>query len=50
VAAAGGGKRSRCQFWPPKKDCKTNTMCCTHEKYIWKVHAHTLAYSPKCAN
>lgn len=28
-AAAGPGKRRRCQFWPPKKDCKTNTVCCT---------------------
>jgi hypothetical protein len=46
-SAAGAGKRRRCQFCPPKKDCKTNTMCCTCEKYICKVHAHTLAY---CAN
>lgn len=49
-AAAGAGKRRRCQFCPPKKDCKTNTMCCTCEKYICKVHAHTLAYCPTCAN
>ena len=28
-AAAGTGKRRRCQFCPPKKDCKTNTMCCS---------------------
>lgn len=49
-AAAGAGKRRRCQFCPSKKDCKTNTMCCTCEKYICKVHAHTLAYCPTCAN
>ncbi|KAM9413943.1 piggyBac transposable element-derived protein 4-like [Salvelinus alpinus] len=49
-AAAGAGKRTRCQFCPPKKDCKTNTMCCTCEKCICKVHAHTLAYCPTCAN
>ena len=48
-AAAGAVKRRRCQFCPPKKDSKTNTMCCTCEKYI-QVHAHTLAYCPTCAN
>ncbi|XP_055717372.1 piggyBac transposable element-derived protein 4-like [Salvelinus fontinalis] len=47
---AAAGKMRRCQFCPPKKDCKTNTMCCTCEKYICKVHAHTLAYCPTCAN
>ena len=49
-AAAGAGKRRRCQFYPTKKHCKTNTMCCTFEKYICKVHAHTHAYCPTCAN
>jgi hypothetical protein len=34
----------------PKKDCKSNTTCCTCEKYICKVYAHTLAYCPTCAN
>jgi hypothetical protein len=27
-AAAWAGKKRRCQFCPPKKDCKTNTICC----------------------
>jgi hypothetical protein len=49
-AAAGSGKRSRCQLCSPKEDCKTNTICCTCEKYICKVHAHTLAYCPTCSN
>jgi hypothetical protein len=31
-AAAGAGKRRRCQFCHPKKDCKTNSMCYTCEK------------------
>jgi hypothetical protein len=48
-AAAGAGKRRRCQFCPPK-DYKKNTMCCTCEKYICNVHAPTLAYCPTCAN
>jgi hypothetical protein len=37
---AAAGKRRRCQFCSQKKDCKPNTICCTCEKYICKVHAH----------
>ena len=48
-AAAGTDKRRRCQFCPPK-DHKTNSMCCPCEKYICKVHAHTLAYCATCVN
>jgi hypothetical protein len=40
-AVAGAGKRRK--FCPQKKDCKISTMCCTCDKYICKVLAHTLA-------
>ena len=41
-------KRKRCQICPPKKDCKTHTVCRRCKKYICKGCA--LAYCPTCAN
>ena len=45
-----GRQEEEMPILPPKKDCKTNNMCCTCEKYICKVHAHTLVFRPTCAN
>ncbi|XP_060766902.1 piggyBac transposable element-derived protein 4-like [Neoarius graeffei] len=47
TAPAGANKRKRCQFCPPKKDCKTHTVCCRCQKYICKSYA--FAYCPTCA-
>lgn len=48
TAPAGVSMRKRCQFCPPKKDCKTSTVCCRCKKYVCKGCA--LAYCPTCAN
>lgn len=48
TAPAGASKRKRCQFCPPKKDCKTHTVCSRCKKYICKSCA--FAYCPTCAN
>jgi hypothetical protein len=42
------GKRRRCQFCPPKKDCKTNTMCCTCEIHLQSPCTHTYILSYMC--
>lgn len=49
-AAAEAIRRKRFYFCAPKLDCKTNTVCCTYEKYICKVHSHILAYCPTCVS
>ncbi|XP_034147179.1 piggyBac transposable element-derived protein 4-like [Esox lucius] len=45
---APASKRKRCQSCPPKKDCKTHTVCSGCKRYVCKRCTH--AYCPTCAD
>ncbi|KAL7399436.1 hypothetical protein ABVT39_024263 [Epinephelus coioides] len=43
----GPAKRKRCRSCPPRKDCKTSTVCCRCKMYVCRRCA--LTYCPACA-